>query len=167
MYARTGNNDVTVRNYAVSAGDKIEDSWAISDFAGGVYHLQVYGPNGFLREFIGGADDPLVEIHLAYSTISATDRTLNGSAELRLTNHDEHRNINIEVTDHSYKTGDQKRAISAGESAVLTIDTQRSFRWYDFGLKIEQVRNFERRFAGRVETGEWSFSDPAMGGVVG
>ncbi len=47
------------------------------------------------------------------------------------------------------------------------MDTRRSFRWYDFGLKIERFETFQRRFAGRVETGQWSFSDPAMGGIVG
>jgi phospholipase C len=167
VYARTGNDRMTVRNYAVIAGDKLEDSWALSDFAGGVYRLQVYGPNGFFREFLGSADDPLLDIQARYSQLNAAKRVLSGNIELRAVNRDGHRGLDIEIADRSYKTGAERRSISAGGSVVMAIDTQRSFRWYDFGLKIEQDRNFERRFAGRVETGQWSFSDPAMGGVVG
>ena len=58
VYARTGRGDVEVRDYAVAAGSHLEDSWALGDFENGVYHLRVYGPNGFYREFIGTADDP-------------------------------------------------------------------------------------------------------------
>ena len=53
VYARTGNGDLAIRNFAVADGDTLEDSWSIRDFANRKYHLQVYGPNGFFREFIG------------------------------------------------------------------------------------------------------------------
>jgi phospholipase C len=166
VYARMGN-DVMVRNYAVAAGDHLEDSWAIADFADGLYHFQVCGPNGFYREFTGSDDDPSLEIHIGYSQISAADRALNGNVEVRVVNHDPRRDFLIQITDRSYKTPTQRRSIAAGGSAMLVIDTQRSFRWYDFDLRIDAVQKFQRRFAGRVETGKWSISDPAMGGVVG
>jgi phospholipase C len=165
VYARTGK-DVIVRNYAVVAGDRLEDSWAISDFVNGIYHVQVYGPNGFFREFIGSADDPNLEIRVGYSQASAADRALNGNVEIQAVNHEGNHDFTLEITDRSYKTGVQKRSISPGASCTLVIDTQRSFRWYDFEAKIDQIRNFQWRFAGRVETGKWSVSDPAMGGVV-
>jgi phospholipase C len=37
---------------------------------------------------------------------------------------------------------------------------EESSNWYDFTV---QSTGFERRFAGRMETGEHSRSDPAMG----
>jgi phospholipase C len=38
--------------------------------------------------------------------------------------------------------------------------------WYDFSLTAEGEAGFGRRFAGRMETGLDSFSDPAMEGVA-
>jgi phospholipase C len=166
IYGRIGNNDMTVRNYAVAAGDYLEDSWALSDFANGIYHLQVYGPNGFFREFIGTGNDPLLQIQVKYSQISAANPAFNGDVEVLMTSKESQGIMNIEITDQSYKTGIQKSFIVPGGSTALTIGTQSSYRWYDFSLKVGQIKNFQCRFAGRVETGQWSVSDPAMGGVV-
>ncbi|HEY2721721.1 MAG TPA: phospholipase C, phosphocholine-specific, partial [Chitinophagaceae bacterium] len=37
--------------YAVSVGDELKDDWMLADFGNSNYHLRVYGPNGFYREF--------------------------------------------------------------------------------------------------------------------
>ena len=42
-----------MRTYAVAAGSKVTDSWLIADLEDWTYHLQIHGPNGFLREFQG------------------------------------------------------------------------------------------------------------------
>ncbi|HTV48499.1 MAG TPA: phospholipase C, phosphocholine-specific [Phycisphaerae bacterium] len=167
VYARIGGNDMTVRNYAVAAGGYLEDSWAISDFANGIYHLQVYGPNGFFREFIGTGADPLLEIHVGYSQTNAVNPVLDGNVQVQAINSDASRGFTIEITDLSYKTGVQKWSIGPGGNGTFVINTQPGSRWYDLGLKVEQIENFQRRFAGRVETGQWGITDPAMGGVVG
>lgn len=36
--------------------------------------------------------------------------------------------------------------------------------WYDFTVKVAGLETFSRRFAGRMETGRHSLSDPALGG---
>ena len=167
VYARIGGNDMTVRNYAVAAGGYLEDSWAISDFAKGIYHLQVYGPNGYFREFIGTTADPLLEIHVGYSQTNAVNPALDGNVQVQAINSDASRGFTIEITDLSYKTGVQKWSIGPGGNGTFVINTQPGSRWYDLGLKVEQIENFQRRFAGRVETGQWGITDPAMGGVVG
>ena len=41
-----------------------------------------------------------------------------------------------------------------------------SGNWYDFTLTAPALPGFTRRFAGRLETGRDSISDPAMGGVA-
>ena len=38
-----------------------------------------------------------------------------------------------------------------------------SGQWYDFVVTCDADTSFYRRFAGRVETGRHSVSDPAMG----
>jgi phospholipase C len=165
VYARLKPNEVTNRNFAVAAGDTLEDSWPLADFADGKYHLQVYGPNGFFREFIDNPAEDAVEIHANYA--SSADGALNGNVELKITNRDKSRPLDILVADQSYKAAEQQRNLKAGETATLTIDTQSSHNWYDFVVRVAQLENFQRRFAGRVETGQWTYSDPAMGRTVG
>ena len=154
------------RNYAVAAGKRLEDSWALGDFADGAYHLRVYGPNGFYREFRGGPDDPAVDIQLNYSRDKANDKSLSGNVEIKLVNRDSRQSFNVQLRDHSYQTGEQKQVLPPGGTATLTADTQRSFGWYDLGVRIDGHKRFEKRYAGRVETGKWTSTDPAMGRAV-
>src|SRR5690606_16337320 len=49
-------------NYTVAAGHLLEDQWALDDFESGRYHLRVYAPNGFYREFKGNKNDPAIEL---------------------------------------------------------------------------------------------------------
>src|SRR5690606_23783672 len=44
--------------YAVRAGDTIASEWPLDHFENREYHLRVYGPNGFFREFAGNVSDP-------------------------------------------------------------------------------------------------------------
>src|SRR5207247_2105478 len=87
VYAFTGTGTVAVRNYAVEAGQRLEDSWPVAGFDGGTYHLRAYGPNGFFREFRGSGDDPAVDIELAY--VSGTvGGDLTGGVEVIAINRD-------------------------------------------------------------------------------
>src|SRR5262249_39695081 len=54
-YAFTTGGGYVCRDYAVEAGDFIEDSWKLADFANGEYHVHVYGPNGYFWKFTGSA----------------------------------------------------------------------------------------------------------------
>src|SRR6185437_12507150 len=49
-------------HYAVTPGDLLADKWPIAAFKDAQYHLRVYGPNGFYREFTGNEKDPQVQI---------------------------------------------------------------------------------------------------------
>jgi len=46
------------------------------------------------------------------------------------------------------------------------LNLGKSSGWYDFTVKVSGADNFEKRFAGRVETGKESITDPYMGRVV-
>ena len=145
------------RSYAVAAGDRISDAWALTDFEGGLYHLCLHGPNGFYREFHGAADDPMLEV-----TLKAM-----GNAELRLINRDPQRPLAVSIVDLAY--GASRRNVNLGPSgekdasASLKLELARSFGWHDIRIRVESFPNFEQRFAGRIETGQESFSDPCMG----
>jgi len=145
------------RSYAVTAGDRISDAWLLTDFEGGVYHLCLQGPNGFYREFHGSPDDPMLEIALRTS----------GRAELRLVNHDPKHPLAVSIVDLAY--GASPRIVNLGPSvegdagASIMLDLARSFGWHDLRISAESFPNFEQRLAGRIETGQESFSDPFMG----
>jgi phospholipase C len=160
VYARTGK-DVMVRNYTVAAGDHLEDSWPLGDFANGVYDLQVYGPNGFFREFIGTADDPPLAVRAIYS---ATNNSLTGNLEIRTANRDRTKTLSVNLSDQSYKLPLQTRSVSPGSTETFVVNTHDSYCWYDLIVRLSGIESYSRRLAGRVETGKWSFSDPAMGG---
>jgi phospholipase C len=43
---------------------------------------------------------------------------------------------------------------------------QSSGHWYDFTVTVKSLPGYSRRFSGRVETGDATISDPALGGVA-
>jgi phospholipase C len=163
VYAMTGGDAVQIRNYAVAAGNHLEDSWNLRDFGDGRYRLRVYGPNGFFREFAGRSDDPPLDVLFEYRASALNNRSLSGDVEIRILNHDERRAFAVQIRDRSYKTPDVKRVVGSGETALVVVDTQPAFQWYDLGISISGSAGFDRRFAGRVETGKWTFTDPAIG----
>jgi phospholipase C len=144
------------RAYAVEAGGRLTDSWELEGFEKRVYHLRVCGPNGFLREFAGTAEDPHVEIHC--------EGALTGDVELRITNRSE-RDSSLHIKDHGYRSGDHTIVIKPGAERRLVLRLQHSHHWYDFSVTHDGAPAFLRRFAGRVETGKSGFSDPVMGRV--
>jgi phospholipase C len=158
VYARTRRSDVQVRDYAVAAGSHVEDSWALGDFERGRYHLCVYGPNGFYREFVGSADDPPIDVRLNYDRGNVAIEAANRDAQVACT---------IEVRDNAYGSAAVHRSIEPSSDTFITIDTEPGLRWYDLSVRIDGKEPFQRRYAGRVETGDWGYSDPAMGRVVG
>jgi phospholipase C len=137
----------------VAAGDRVTDSWELTGFERGIYHLRVCGPNGFFREFAGDTGDPRVEIECEY---------LRGDVELRITNHAA-RALTLEVKDHGYQCGDHRIAVEPGGNQSLSLALEKSHHWYDFSVTIAGADRFLRRFAGRVETGKSGLSDPVMG----
>jgi phospholipase C len=139
------------RAYAVAAGDSLHDSWALDGFENGVYDIHICGPNGFYRAFGGTADDPRIDVRLAY---------VEGGVELRAESHGGAHALHI--ADNAY--GAAARTIELRDRGEVRIPfaLDRSHHWYDLALTIEGNAGYLRRFAGRVETGKEGFSDPAM-----
>lgn len=165
VYAQV-RNDLNVRNYAVIGGDELRDEWQLDSFENNNYHLRVNGPNGFFREFNGSTNDPAINIACEYARKETNNKQLTGNIELRVSNQDSSRAYIIEVLDNAYKNNPIKRTVgkkgSGKERASIVIDCSKSFGWYDFTIKIGGDKKFERRYAGKVETGEFSRTDPAM-----
>jgi phospholipase C len=149
-----GETKRRARAYAVEAGSRITDRWALEGFDHGIYHLRICGPNGFFRELRGSVDDPGVEIRAEY------ERT--GDIQLRIATRTA-REARIVVKNHGYKVADRALTVEPGRDRSVFLKLAASYHWYDFSVTVDGADRYLRRFAGRVETGKDGFSDPVMG----
>jgi len=149
-------------SYAVRAGDNINGQWPLEDFENNLYHLRVYGPNGFFREFSGDKNDPLISMRMEYERMKSSSNKLTGNIILLFKNESDD-NLTIEISDNSYKNEKQSFVLNKMDTKKIILDLQKSFNWYDISVKVKGNNLFEKRFAGRVETGNNSKSDPFMG----
>lgn len=143
-------------SFAVGGGKEIRYSWPVASFENGVYHLRVYGPNGFYREFRGTADDPPMLLLADYASQGPAIR-------LALANRQPSGDLACSVEDVSYGKPAVARAIPAGGDVSFLLDLIDSSGWYDFKLHIVGHEHISRRYAGRVETGKASITDPLIG----
>jgi phospholipase C len=150
------------KHYAVKPGDRLTDEFPLDMFEGQQYHIQVYGPNGFFREFKGGISDPEILIFCKYQKDRINAKKLSGNVEILLTSNNSP--YTVVITDNAYHN--KTKTIQVNTNNTTTILTSNlSYGWYDFNVKIKGEENFIQRFAGRVETGAHSFSDPFMGQI--
>src|SRR5690606_4883343 len=103
--------------------------WPVASFENGVYHLRVYGPNGFYREFRGTAGDPPI--------LALPEYLPQGPAiRLAVANRQSSGDLACSVEDVSYGKPAVARAIPAGGHSLLPLDLTDSSGWYDFTLRI-------------------------------
>ena len=156
-------NDARFRSYTVAAGDSLTDEWSIDE----PFHLCVQGPNGFFREFKGTPANPLLSVSCIYER--DTKKQLTGNVVVKLVNTDLSRSYSVQLLDAGYQSKDQQIVLekvgTKGAERSVGLNLKNSNNWYDFSVKITDFDAFEQRYAGRVETGKDSFSDPLMGRV--
>jgi phospholipase C len=154
-----------VWDYSVSPGDVLQDEWKLSDFENNAYHLRVYAPNGFYREFKGDQHNPLVKITCGYQPGKINPGKLTGNVLVTVINNDTKAH-NCIIRDNSYKTGNKTKQILPGSTTSIALDLSKNYNWYDFSVTFDGYNSFEERFAGKVETGEITKTDPLMGKEV-
>ena len=164
-YLEKGAADIS-RNwgFAVKPGDSLTYSWPLNAFDNHGYHLRLYGPNGFYREFKGNATSAEPEVRLEYELDPKSKPT--GNVLLHLTNNDAHKSVQVTIRDNAYKKKNIMRQIAKGGRTSVILSLTDSHGWYDFSIKVDGADAFENRYAGRVETGKDSLSDPLMGRVI-
>jgi phospholipase C len=110
--------------------------------AAGPYQVAVHGPNGFLREFTGGAG----------GTVEAELSVTNGCVlRLRISNAGTSA-ATAAVT--GLPSGDRTLQLPARGSVTVTADVvSAAHGWYDLTVAVPADGAFRRRFAGHVETG--------------
>jgi phospholipase C len=145
----------------VKAGDTLSEDVPLSVVTDGRYSIDVRGPNGFYRSFKGDPHSHAVQVQVAYEQKGSA---LTGNVEIFLHNPGP-RLLDVTVRDNSYGTGTTSRVIATAHDTFVVLNLKRSYGWYDFAVETEGSQ-VQARFAGHVETGHPSFSDPLMGGLV-
>lgn len=151
------------------AGDELTGQWSLDDFENNKCHLELNGPNGFFREFKGNDKDPAVAISLDYERKKLNSKKLSGNLLIKISNKNPDQPYCVEIKDNSYKKEKLTRLVaskgSGKDMVTIILNLQNSFGWYDFTITIGGNKSFAKRYAGHVETGEMSRTDPAMGNV--
>jgi phospholipase C len=145
------------RFYTVEAGKSVDDDLPVG--ADG-YHVELHGPNGFLRTLRGPAAKEIgVEA-------SARFDAAKGRLEIALHN-DGTAPATVEIAANDYLTmHPRRRKIAPGAQVTETVDLHGGHNWYDVSVTCLDAPGFERRFAGHGEDGRPSVSDPALGRVA-
>lgn len=157
--------DLRAWDYSVAAGDTLKDEWNLADFEDNAYHIRVYGPNGFYRELIGDNNNPAVKIECNYERSRLNNLKFTGNVIVDVVNSDTKPHT-VVITDKSYKTTGQSKIVTAGGKASMVVDLSKSYNWYDFSVRLKGHDQFEERYAGHVESGLITKTDPLMGGLV-
>lgn len=158
------------RSYTIEAGKSLVETFPINSFLGNKYHIRVNGPNGFYREFIGTEKDPHLSVTCKYEGGLNLDEKLTGNLLFEFKSHQNKSNFEVLISDNAYKNKPIKKSIN--ETSLrngvfqIVMNLSKSFGWYDFTLKVKGYDYFERRYAGRVETGKDTYTDPFMGNVI-
>ena len=152
--------------YAVRSGDALKGDWEIARFENAEYDIYVNGPNGFYRHFTGNEHEPLLKIKCLYHKTGLIKKRVNGNIQLEIANFDIVPLV-IQIKDNSYKSGlDSTLTIQVNEISHTLINLEKSHGWYDFSIAIKDHPTFLKRYAGHVEMGIDSITDPFMGGIV-
>ncbi|HEY0480692.1 MAG TPA: phospholipase C, phosphocholine-specific [Kofleriaceae bacterium] len=147
--------DRAPRRFTVEAGKRLADVWELGG-DGGDYDLWLIAPGGFHRHFTGRATPRAAapEVELAYARGDLLITLRNAGVEP----------VELVLAPNAYTREDHRVVVPAGQERVRPWSLERSARWYDVSVTARGLPGFLRRFAGRVETGRDSLSDPAMGG---
>ncbi|MDI1365045.1 MAG: phospholipase C, phosphocholine-specific [bacterium] len=139
------------KRYTVEAGKGLSDVWDLQA-DGGRYDLAIYAPNGFHRALQGEAGGAPVEIELRYKPSRQRIEVVLSNAGRTARS--------VTIAHNAYGEAGGVIDVPAGGRARREWSVADSGAWYDF---TATAAGFERRAAGRLETGAHGISDPAIG----
>jgi phospholipase C len=161
FHVRSGNAADPVRYYTVEPGKSLAGTWNITSPVTSPYNLSVYGPNGFVRYFNGGIGssaailDVVTRYNIGQGPNIGWNITNFGSTEAEV--------IVLDAYTGNLLT---TRVLHPHATVVDKLSLDQFFGWYDLIVTVGGDPAFKYRLAGHVETGEDSYSDPALGGLV-
>jgi phospholipase C len=144
------------RRYTVSASQHLSDYWPLSELNSG-YKLSVFGPNGSLSEF---SNEPSSS-HTATPEVKLRHDSLTGDLHLTLHNTTSAA-CSLQIKNSYDDDNVRHHTIAPGKVVEDRWVTAASSGWFDISVTQDAAPGFLRRFAGHIETGKPSTSDPAV-----
>ena len=148
------------RRYTVEPHKQLSDVWTPATT--GAYDLWVLGPNGFHRHVTGNALRTAAAAQPNPDVIVACEGH-SGDLLVKFVNSGGGP-VTFTLTPNQYYSGSAQYTVVARSENVIRLPLRASGHWYDFSVTVRGQADYSRRFAGRMETGHHSFSDPAMFG---
>jgi phospholipase C len=145
------------RRYTVAAHARLDDdAWNPAVADAGHYDLEVFGPNGFFRSFQGDVFNE----HDAGVAFAIGYRKITRELVLTLSNKRAYA-ASLVLRFNAYRAfdGETTLSVAPGMSTEHAWKIDSVGNWYDFSVAAEAL---VYRFAGRMENGMPSISDPAQ-----
>ena len=153
--------------FTVDAGDRLSYSWPLANFENQKYDLRIHGVNGFYRRFEGDAKDPKIGVSLQYNKSKGAKSKPDDTVFLIVKRLDGDKSLAIKITDNAYGNKPLQSVLKANHNElIIPVNLKNSHNWYDFTVSADGFTNYSQQFAGHVEAGTDSFTDPLMGGVL-
>jgi phospholipase C len=157
---RSGNSSTGPWTYTVQPQAEIVDSWNFSSSGTAAYDLSVYGPNGFFRSYKGESGSKTganFQSAIAYDVVRGgitlqSQNLSSQSSELQVQN----------LYDGEIET----RIVEQGEVFDQFWLLEKFSGWYSVAISVESDPTFLQKFAGHLETGKPSRTDPNIDPLV-
>ena len=147
------------RRYTVEPGKKLQGRWDTVS----AYDLWVLGPNGFHRHIVG---DVRAGGAAAWPEMTLRADRRMGELVLELANQGAQPCTFQLIANKYYANNPVEVRVVAGAKSTVRLPLATSSNWYDYSLRVAGVPGWLRRFAGHLENGLPSISDPAMRGAA-
>ncbi|WP_081070846.1 phosphocholine-specific phospholipase C [Burkholderia territorii] len=116
------------------------------------YAASVHGPNGFFRLFSGSITAAQPTVQVSYDDINcAVDFKISNPATT---------SCEILVTDRYSGAAAQSYMVQAGSTLEMRWNAANTGNWYDLTITLRDDSSFIQRFAGHIENGQPSISEP-------
>ncbi len=151
--------DQIPRRYTVEAGKQLKGRWNTV----ASYDLWVLGPNGFHRHIVG--DVRAASNAALPEMIIRADRRA-GELVIDLVNNGAQPCAFQLSSNRYYPNRPMEVRVVARSRSTVRLPLATSSNWYDYSLRVTGLPGWQRRFAGHLENGLPSISDPAMHGAA-
>jgi phospholipase C len=157
---RSANTATGPWTYTVQPQAEIVDSWNFVSEGAVAYDLSVYGPNGFFRAYKGQSCN---KTSTNLQSVIAYDLARGGITL-------QSQNLGLESTEllvkNLYDNEIVTRAVKRGEVFDQFWSLEQLSGWYSLVISVESDPAFLQQFAGHLETGQPSRTDPQIDTVM-
>lgn len=144
-----------VWNFAIKENEPLQYVWNLDQVKDEHIDMELHGPNGFFRRFKLHKEKP--------HAISMKHDPKQQNVVLEIEN--VNKNYSYQIKDRSYGNF-QPFSLKPSFSGLKTIDCSKSYGWYDLEITCIEDPTFSFIFAGHIENGKSSKTDPLMGKAI-